>query len=332
MRRVDHFETDSDESEEDPDDEPALEAMIAAKKGTEQPRDDGEGRYQAKDVGVLDPNNYSTQLEDDMNTAFAELSSANESQHLASQAPADSCKSQSTNAQFQDLNQGEDMINIYTVEKTKTVDGEEHDTQQMKMFTDTEEANDFAEGTMEEYRKNTAVKEHSFNQNFKEGLYSGQIIFDDESVITVYVTSELKEASEFHGLDVTKIKKSHGKLAWVIKRELKEPVTDPKTNHTIEIRRMEDADDKVYTCREWANHDAAENFIAFLRPEKDSSIDYEEEWSNWQKMVRDKLKETDEAGKCFEAGVAKEDGQLAWLKWDEVDYKVEVKQTVGPKN
>ena len=128
------------------------------------------------------------------------------------------------------------------------------------------------------------------------------------------------------------MKKLYDQTVWVIKRDLKKEFTDPDTNRPIITHIKEDANDKVYTDREYANHQAAQDFIAYLKP-KGSDIDEAVEWSNdWAPKIREALALKDKAGKCFQAGLEREEGQLAWLEWDEVTYEVEAKETAGPRN
>lgn len=301
--------------------------MLAAKRNKKVVVNDDNGENQASE---LDPNDYGTQLEDDLNEAFDELSNRNQPQPSISYSTTNSSKSKFASGQSQNSSE---MIRIYNVETTETKNGEEGEIEHVKMFTDRKQANNMGKDLFQEYRKNAPVKPHHITENSTEDeLYTGTVVFDMYNSVTVCVTSKIDSSAKFAGLDVSNMKKLYGQNVWVIKRDLKKEFTDPDTNRTIITHIKEDANDKVYTDQEYANHQAAQDFIAYLKP-KGYDIDEAVEWSNdWAPKIREALALKDKAGECFQVGLEREEGQLAWLEWDEVTYEVEVKETSGPRN
>ena len=325
---VSHFQQDvdeSEESEEDPDE--TLEALYRQKQGNKVAVNAVEGENQA---GESDPNDYETELEADLNDVIVT--------ELATQAQPQSSNPQPTR---NSVNKGVDatsenpsqekgeMVHIYYLEKTTTTEGEESDAERLIMLTDRQEANEVGKELIEECRKNATVKPYHFRDGCGEdNLYTGTVVFDMSNSVTVKVVCNMGNTSNLAGLDVSTMKKLHGERVWVIKRDLKKSSTDDE-NRIIITHLKEDATNEVYTDREFANHEAAKNFIKFLKPKE---CEHEEQWTEWQNTIWDELKKCDDKNECFGIGVIRVDGHLGWMEWDDIDYKVEEKKTSGPKN
>lgn len=343
--KVDHFKADCkshddddtedldddepDESEEDPDDEETLEAHRTAMTGKSQASQHDSVANQP--AGNLDPNDLSSQLEEDLNAAFEELSN-DVSQSPKVQAPGASSKSKPSQGKCEQASL-EDLIRVYSFKKIETKNGFKRE-EPARMFIDRNEANEVARAARAQYLQQAKGTEQSCTQSEKAGMFFGTVVLNARNSLAVSVASEIRPASDF-GVDVTKMDVPYVQQVWVIKRKLEKTVTDPKTEQqTLTTSITEDAVDLVYTDRELANYQAAQNMIAFLKP-KDSNFDDVLEWSNIvAPAIRDERARQDEAGSCLTIEVDRTEnvGQLEWLEWDVVAYTVEVKKTKGPQN
>jgi hypothetical protein len=321
------YQSSDEESEEDPDDEEMVEAERAAKTGA---KTTSNGENLAAGAGASIP------LEGSVNAGIF-------SQNATSRAPGDSSQGLITAADSHIPNSEEPDIRIYKVTKTEIKDGEELDESYKKLHV-RQEANSMAKDWLKEYAERANTEEQSSQSFLKDGLFHGSVMLDDENSMTVEVTSEFAKASEYAGLDVSKISNIYSENVWVITRELKKTHTDENTGHTSVTFVAEHADGHVYTDRGFANHEAAWHLIRLIKPkEGDENLEHEEEWTAYQKRILESLEEQDEGGRCFEAEVEREEptatedgevekGTLVWLEWDTVGYKVEVKETKGPRN
>ena len=319
---ADKFQSDSEEgsdseSEEDPDDE-LIEALAAA-RGVRS-RDHEDQATTAVDAADAERN---AQDEDSL--------PASSVLHRPASKVLESSSTSNATSPSQPHSNEDAQIKIYTVRSYETEEGKELAESAGTLY-DREEANTMAREMVKDYRLRADYEERSFSTQLKDRLYHGKVIFDDENSFTVEVTSELSLESKYT-LDVSKMNTLHGEQVWVVTQELKKTIIDA-AGHKETTCFKEDAGDAVYTDRGYANYWACEELIQYLKPPKKYEAEFEADWANsWCHDIRGVLQALKGTEELFDVELEMAElGELEWLAWDKIRYRVEARKTKGPRN
>lgn len=329
----------SDESEEDPDDDPTLESLLAAQKGQNQTgcienikHEDLEEKLTsgAKIEGniedaAVDSLNSSTFLD---STQLAGLS-PDTSAMVDTDANASFVPHQLTVEARQSIKTNAQLVRIYVVNIQQTLDGEEQPPQDLKKFLSLSEANSFAEGKVKECHSDDEAPQV---KDFVDQLFQYQVTHDDINSTRIWVASEIIPCSSIPSFDQKLLKARFPTRSWLTRFKTVKDIFDEesqtwKTHITTDI-----LSNHHYSDVELANYAAFNHLVHVLkppRPKLDHLEQYENDFIPELRRVRD---DCCERKAPFVCAIEKSESQAQWLSENEVEVAVVCYQMQGPLN
>ena len=329
----------SNESEEDPDDDPTLESLLAAQKGQNQTgcienikHEDLEEKLTsgAKIEGniedaAVDSLNSSTFLD---STQLAGLS-PDTSAMVDTDANASSVPNQLTVEARQSIKTNAQLVRIYVVNIQQTLDGEEQPPQDLKKFLSLSEANSFAEGKVKECHSDDEAPQV---KDFVDQLFQYQVTHDDINSTRIWVASEIIPCSSIPSFDQKLLKARFPTRSWLTRFKTVKDIFDQesqtwKTHITTDI-----LSNHHYSDVELANYAAFNHLVHVLkppRPKLDHLEQYENDFIPELRRVRD---DCCERKAPFVCAIEKSESQAQWLSENEVEVAVVCYQMQGPLN
>jgi hypothetical protein len=275
----------SEESEEDPDDDPIPETLKTASNASQAAAadddDDDDDKEESSDseseVGKEDPDDEPTEKPvrnghpnaNDLDSKILEGI-----RRLSTQNPKPPAGPSSNRSPENEP----ETIFVFTVLRQDRKNGVDEKQKIMQVFFDRNEANKFAREFLQKRRKKNPV---SFREVYDkhDDLYKGDVDWDEygrESVM-VFIRKELKTTKDIDNFELARYRERFPAKCWWVKRTLTSSTVDSETqNKTVmeKERILEGFADLTE-----ANMQAANMFMEFVKPER-NSIDDIAKWEN----------------------------------------------------
>jgi hypothetical protein len=342
-------DSDSEESEEDPDDEVALESYLAAHRiAMKQPLVDGENDKdegnaalqtegeQCTASGALDRDDYSTQIDEPLVEMTESFSShtMSASQAPAPQVPATQVPARSSNSELQASKfPSNALVRLYIIKRASTIDDEEDGTsEELDKFHNRDEANTFAADQVNIYRAQHG-EPRSITEEFRHNLYWCKLGHDDQKATVFSVATEIKQQSELVGFNLSTVKQIYPERAWMVYLTVTTKIIDEDTSTPLLKESITHYPDQ-YTHLELANNAAYKVFFDHIKPKRPKIEHMAQHENDIGPLLRDERDRCNQIGRCFDAGLDKTEEIMAWLSEDikEVHVQVQLLTIHAPYN
>lgn len=348
----------SDESEEDPDDDETLEAMLAHNRKINAAKPQAEN---TDEVQQDDPTEDELALERDLEAALeAELMIEGESEETATRLNPDdygtqivapmpdmsSCFEGSSTQQSSNtlVNQPTQpaaakpqkplsykMVNVYMVMTQLIFHEHEDEPSLKKKFLDIDKANKYAQTLVNECRAKKHLLKEIVEKWDQEHRYSCQITHDNNKSTKVFVKAVPMNPKEIDKYDPLDIRPKFANQYYIVRYEKVTEKLDDETQEVCMIERTGGFVDasKLYTALEMANHAACEHFLKEMKPREE----LEEHLATFYEMTRQLRESRDQCNKdenLFDCEVERE--TCPWVDFKTFEVQVDLCTTEGPIN
>ncbi len=323
--------SDSEESEEDPDDE----IIVPDQKPQNPDADDKEESLYQDDDANSESKSESENEEPispkpEMGASLKTLSEAantsarhsfNRSINEALNTPPSSFSSSSSPSR---------LVMLYQVMKKELVKATSPDvedqtsTQMVEQFLSLADANAFAKDIMNKFR---AYAHLSLSEWYKDGKFKGCISHDETHESTIYILALTKSSSLFPAADLAAMPTTFPAKSYVVMQYSDRRVKNEETGE-LEMHHREPKRLGYYSILRMANHEACRQVIEVTKP-PGARIDDLEMHAQVAQQARESRDEFDREEKEFEAEVE----CPPWMEgYSVLNIRVETWEIVGPIN
>ncbi|KAI9055377.1 hypothetical protein LZ554_000334 [Drepanopeziza brunnea f. sp. 'monogermtubi'] len=316
---------DSDESEEDPDNEP--EAVVAKPPSSKEFQD--------------------TESEEDSDDADTELSSPPPQMSTYSKA-VDEDQRREFNGHLSSMinipNPSRSrLVYLYQVmkhETTRSDDGEDDqiEVQMFEQFLSQRDANQCARDLATKYRNpdpavSVAAAPHkSITEWFTEkGLFKAVFVHDDLHETLIFIKTITKLSSEFPPEALAHMPTRLPPQAWSVMLYKTTRTTNPATGEA-EVQRSSSQQLSCFSILQMANFEACKQLIEMVKPASADDVELMRDHDQNAAQMRESREEFDRAGLPFELELEISGGDAVRLGATEIEVKVEPFEIQGPLN
>ncbi|RDL37444.1 uncharacterized protein BP5553_04877 [Venustampulla echinocandica] len=301
QRIVDY--SDSDESEEDPDD-PLPEEYTYDGLLSDGDNDNGQNNDVIESSEPEFPGDSGNGLK---------------SQSIPNQNSSTTCANQATS-----------VIRLYTAMETATIDGIQGEPAMKQTFSDMDEANLFTRDLAERYRARNPTL---FSERFGEdGLYQGDIDFDNDGKhsVMLYVAASLKSTADLVKFDDSVMGRRLPDRTWLVSRKV-ESRADGEGGSSSKILTKK----KILSAFSdliLANNEAYTKCFEFLRPTRPAIDHVEQHENSWGPILRQERDKSNLAKLPVSFDLEPDKDQLQWVQYGRIKFKVKEYKMNGPTN
>ncbi|KAH8805554.1 hypothetical protein F5884DRAFT_886007 [Xylogone sp. PMI_703] len=337
VKSIDDLQDDSEQSGEDPDDDTAITVTkLSEAIATIQPVSEHNIPARVKEMEINGLEITCRESSEHLDNSVRQHQENPESQNqddghqLQLPTPPESC----TSIQFTFDASGHEWVRMYMVMQDRSHEDEEVDPEFMSMFPTREDANRFAISHINQYRDASPRQFLSVIEKYQDDLYQGIVKIDEQHSIMIYVTSIFKSPSELSDIDLCAIPRRFPEKSFLLFQTLVSKTTAGEGNNPTIHEACSPIPGMHFSMRDLANKKASDYLIALIKP-KDQKIDNIVEFAKeggWASMIKERLKECDEKGECFDGDIEAEPGTLQWLPYIRIRVWVEPYIMQGPLN
>jgi hypothetical protein len=313
-KTVADFQSDSEESEEDPDDEPPQKTSMRGSSG------DGD-----QDSG------FNSETDDDEATPTKRSNPDEHGEQGNGSKGRQPKMTSSVRNLIENPNESDSqLVMLYSVEQELTFNGEGGMVRILGQFLSRKEANDFATAKVQELRtrKTKSVSECTDDDD----LYYATVVYggDKKNQTRISVSATPIASSALENFDPCKVDYRLDEKTYLVIQYISQRRADEETGE-IHIHHNEPEILSHFSQLEMANHEACTRLINLLKPPT-SRMDDHQQHSELSQQLREGREAADNEKATFEAEIENHENKLHWASFHNVKMEVRLFPMKGPRN